>query len=215
MSAMDSFARLSSREKLLISVLGALVVGGIILILQLWIGAGVDDLSDQIDTHREDLASIYSDAGEFLEKRAETEEMRAMAAANEDLNLKLKVNELAKRIHFTARNRRGEIEGEKKLADALQFDQTQETYLSKKKKKRKAKKGKKDSDDGYWRRDQPITLSENVPFEQIYELCEKLEDSDDLLYVTEIEMSRDFSDGRIARKNASLTVSTFYYKGSE
>ena len=98
----------------------------------------------------------------------------------------------------------------------MQFDQTQETFLSKKKKRKaKNKKSKKDAATGYYRRDQPITMSDGVPFRSIYELMEQIEASNDLLYVTEIEMNRDFKDGRNARKNAKLVVSTYYSKGLE
>ena len=101
----------------------------------------------------------------------------------------------------------------------MQFDQTQEVYLEKKKKKKRRKKGagkdKKESDDGYYRRDQPITLSDPVTFEAIYALLEKIEKTSQLLYVTDIEMTREFANGYVARKNATFTVSTFYYKGKE
>jgi hypothetical protein len=100
----------------------------------------------------------------------------------------------------------------------MQFDQTQETYLEKKKKKRRKKganKDKKDDDYGYYRRDQPITLSDPVAFEAIYDLLEKIEKTSQLLYVTDIEMTREFANGYIARKNATFTVSTFYYKSKE
>ena len=76
-------------------------------------------------------------------------------------------------------------------------------------------KDKKEVDDGYYRRDQPITLSDPVTFEAIYELLEKIEKTSQLLYVTDIEMTREFANGYVARKNATFTVSTFYYKGKE
>lgn len=214
MKVLSGFDRLSRREKVLVSTLFGLVAGGLVVVLHLWVGSSVNELEEQISEHREDLQTIYATAGGFLESKAKVDKMRELAERNQDMNLKLVVNEIAKRISFTSRNRRGEPEGQKKLADALQFDQSQETYVSKKKKK-KAKKTKKESEAGYYRRDQPLTLSEDVPFQAVYELLEKIEESEDLLYVTEIEMSRDFSDGRIARKNASITVSTFYYKGDE
>ena len=84
---------------------------------------------------------------------------------------------------------------------------------AKKKRKKAGKKGKKESEVGYYRRDQPITLSDTVEFKAIYELLEKVEISKQLMYVTDIEMTRDFQDGAVARKNATFTVSTFYYKG--
>jgi len=189
------------------------MVGAVIFVFHFIVGTEVSSLEERIEEDRETLTEIYAKSHDFLAATAATEAMRAVAARNVDLNLKLAVNEVAKRISFQARNRKGEVEGTKKLADVMQFDQTQETYLSKKKKKRKGKK--KADDTGYYRRDQPITLSDGVPFKAVYELMEKIEETKDLLFVTEVEITRDFQDGRFARKNAQIVVSTYYYKGAD
>jgi len=207
---------MSRRERLLVGLLVSLLVGAVIFVFYFIVGTEVSSLEERIGEDRKTLTEIYSKSHGFLAATAATEAMRDVAARNKDMNLKLAVNELAKRISFQARNRKGEIEGTKKLADVMQFDQTQETFLSKKKKKRKAKgKKKKDADTGYYRRDQPITLSDGVPFKAIYQLMEKIEETEDLLFVTEMDLTRDFQDGRIARKNAQIVVSTYYYKGAE
>lgn len=216
MSLAASLGRMSRRERLLVGLLVSLLVGAVIFVFYFIVGTEVSSLEERIGEDRKTLTEIYSKSHGFLAATAATEAMRDVAARNKDMNLKLAVNELAKRISFQARNRKGEIEGTKKLADVMQFDQTQETFLSKKKKKRKAKgKKKKDADTGYYRRDQPITLSDGVPFKAIYQLMEKIEETEDLLFVTEMDLTRDFQDGRIARKNAQIVVSTYYYKGAE
>jgi hypothetical protein len=208
---------MSRRERMLVGLLLSLMVGAVVFVFYFIVGTEVSSLEERIGEDRETLTEIYGKSHEFLKATAATEAMREVASRNKEMNLKLAVNELAKRISFQARNRKGEIEGTKKLADVMQFDQTQETYLSKKKKKRKVKgkKKKKDSDTGYYRRDQPITLSDGVPFKAIYELMEKIEETEELLFVTEMDLTRDFQDGRIARKNAQIVVSTYYYKGAE
>ena len=216
MSLAASLGRMSRRERLLVGLLVSLLVGAVVFVFYFIVGTEVSSLEERIGEDRKTLTEIYGKSHEFLAATAATEAMRDVASRNKDMNLKLAVNELAKRISFQARNRKGEIEGTKKLADVMQFDQTQETFLSKKKKKRKAKgKKKKDADTGYYRRDQPITLSDGVPFKAIYELMEKIEETEDLLFVTEMDLTRDFQDGRIARKNAQIVVSTYYYKGAE
>ena len=217
MSLAASLGRMSRRERLLVGLLIALLFGSVIFVFNFIVGTEVSSLEKQIGDDRETLTKIYAKSDAFLKATAATEAMREVAGKNTDLNLKLAVNELAKRISFQSRNRKGEIEGTKKLADVMQFDQTQETYLSKKKKKKRKAKGKKkkDDDSGYYRRDQPITLSDGVPFKAIYELLEKIEETDDLLFVTEMDLTRDFQDGRIARKNAQIIVSTYYYKGAD
>jgi hypothetical protein len=205
-----SLDRLSTREKVLVGTMFGLLFGSVVVLLTLWLGSSVSDLEERISEDRATLKTIYASSGSYLEQREHTERLRRVAEQSGDLNLKLAVNEIAKRISFDARNRRGEVEGQKKLADVMQFDQTQETYLSKKKKRAKDKKA---SDVGYYRRDQPITLSDVVTFDAIYELMEKIEASSQMLFVTNIELTRDFQDGRVARKNAQIVVSTFYYKG--
>ncbi len=210
-----SIGRMSRRERFLVGLLLFLLVGAVVSVFHFVVATEVSSLAERIGDDRKSLTEIYAKSHDFLAATAATKAMREVASRNQDLNLKLAVNEVAKRISFQARDRKGEITGTKKLADVMQFDQTQETFLSKKKKKRKAKKKKKkDADTGYYRRDQPITLSDGVPFKAIYELMEKLEETDALLFVTDVELTRDFQDGRNARKNAQIVVSTYFYKGA-
>lgn len=207
-----AFERLSWREKVLVSTMIALVVGLVVVGGTLWAGSSVRAMETEVREDREALLSIYDTADGFVQARERSERMKKRAAQNENLNLKLAINEIAKQIEFQARDRRGRPAGRKKLADVLQFEQTQESYLS------DDQGGRAQGDDtgkGYYRRDQPVALSDKVPFEAIYELMRELEQSEQLLFITDVEMTRDFRDGRIARKNASIKVSTFYYKGGD
>jgi len=212
-----AFGRMSRREQVLVlSMVGTLFLA-VVCLGQLWLSSEIGDLETRVEEDQGALRTIYASSAKFLAEKRTADRMRDLAAKNVELNLKLAVNEIAKKIEFTARDRRGEITGKKKLADVMQFDQTQEVYLEKKKKKRR-KKGaakEKDDDEGYYRRDQPITLSDPVSFKAIYELLEGIEKTEQMLYVTDIEMTREFANGYVARKNATFTVSTFYYKGKE
>ncbi|MGM0576682.1 MAG: hypothetical protein ACQEXJ_13215 [Myxococcota bacterium] len=208
-----SFDRLSRREKILVGAMLALLLGTVFFLVNLWFGSSVSDLRAKVSEDRAALEEIYAKSDDWLSTKRRAERMRQMASRNQDLNLKLAVNELAKTISFQARDRRGEPAGIKKLSDVMQFDQTQESFLSKR--QRRGRDKDEESDKGYYRRDQPIALSDSVPFEAIYELMERVEESDQMLFVTDMEMTRDFQDGRIARKNASMVVSTYYYKGAE
>lgn len=213
-----AFGRMSRRERILVSSMIGVLFIAVAGLGQLWLSSEISSMEAKVEEDRGALKAIYAGSAKFLAQKRATDEMRDKAAKNVDLNLKLAVNEIAKKIEFTARDRRGEITGQKKLSDVMQFDQTQETYLEKKKKKRRKKgasKDKKEVDEGYYRRDQPITLSDPVAFEAIYELLEKIEKTSQMLYVTDIEMTREFANGYVARKNATFTVSTFYYKGKE
>ena len=209
------FGRMSRREQVLVGTMVG-VIAAAILGLGLFFGStAISDMEKRVAEDRAALEKIYKISGKYIEARKATVGMQENAARNVDLNLKLAVNEIAKKISFTARNRRGEEEGAKELSDVVQFDQTQESFLSKKKRKKskKSKKPKKDADVGYYRRDEPITLSDTVEFDAILRLMEKVETAKPLIYVTDIEMTRDFQDGAVARKNATFTMSTYYYKG--
>ena len=54
-----------------------------------------------------------------------------------------------------------------------------------------------------------------MSFAAIYDLLEQIEKTEQLLFVTDIEMTREFANGYVARKNATFTVSTFYFMGGE
>ncbi|MDP6943437.1 MAG: hypothetical protein QF464_04750, partial [Myxococcota bacterium] len=178
MSLATSIGRMSRRERFLVALLVFLLVGAVIFVFHFVVSMEVSSLEEKIEEDRKTLTQIYAKSQGFLAATSAREAMREVAARNQDLNLKLAVNEIAKRISFQARNRKGEIEGTKKLADVMQYDQKQEQYLSKKKKKKRKSKKKKDDDSGYYRVDQPITLSDGVPFKAIYELMEKIEETE-------------------------------------
>lgn len=210
----SAFDRLSAREKTLVSTMLTLFVLIIVGGGWWWLSSDVNAMETRLADEQDALEKIYAASSEYLSAVRHTETMRARAERNADMNLKLEVNHIAKGISFDARDRSGNVDGTKRLSDVIQFDQTQETYLSRKRTKKKRKK-KKDVQIGYFRRDQPVTLSDKVDFDAIYKLLEGIEDSDELLFVTDIEMTRDFQDGQLARKNASFVVSTYFYRGEE
>jgi hypothetical protein len=211
---MGAFERLSKREKILVaSMFGTLflmVVAG----LYLWLGATVGALQDEVTEGRESMARLYRLADQFQESKRESGRVQHLAEKNQDTNLKLAINDVAKGIGFEAVDVRGVKNGTtKKLADVIQYEQTHEDYLSDKKKRRRTKK--KEEQIGFWRRDQKIRFSDAVPFDKIYRFLEHLERSDKMLFVTELDLRKQFQDGRYARKNAAITVSTFEYRGQE
>ena len=216
---LGAFGRMSRREQIMVSSLVGVFFLSTAGLGQLWLASELSELETKVEENRDALKTIYAGSAKFLLEKRDKDRMRDLAAKNVDLNLKLAVNEIAKKIEFTARDRRGEVTGKKKLSDVMQFDQTQEVYLEKKKKKRRkkgaGKEKKKEEDVGYYRRDQPITLSDPVSFAAIYDLLEQIEKTEQLLFVTDIEMTREFANGYVARKNATFTVSTFYFKGKE
>ena len=137
-----------------------------------------------------------------------------MAAKNRDTNIKLAINEIAKSVMFEDQRPKRDEEHppKKKLADVIQYEQTQETFLSKRKRRRR--KGK-DPELGYFRRDQKVKLSEVVPFRAVYDFLDRVERSDKMLFVTEVDLRRQYNNGLLARKNAAITIATFFYKAGQ
>ena len=131
-----SDATFNFTEKAMIGFAMALLIISVVGLSFLWLATSVSELDERVTEDRDQLEKIYAKSTGFLEAQSATNTLRESAAKNVDLNLKLAINEIAKRITFEARNRRGESDGQKNLSDVLQFDQTQETFLSKKKKKR-------------------------------------------------------------------------------
>ena len=131
-SALD---RLSTREKVLVSVMFGLFILSTVVLGYLWLGTAVSDMETRLTDDSDTLREIYAQAGPYLEEVNRTESRQEAARKNVDLNLKLAVNDIAKGVTFNSRGRDGNIEGSKKLSDVMQFDQSQETFLSRKKKK--------------------------------------------------------------------------------
>lgn len=211
---MGAFDRMSRREKTM--VLGLL--GFLVLVVfsgaYFWLSTSISSLEVQVSEELADLGDIYRLAETFAEKKAVADRQKNMAAKNRDTNIKLAINEIAKSVMFEDQRpkRDDDSPAKKKLADVIQYEQTQETFLSKRKRRRR--KGK-DPELGYFRRDQKVKLSEVVPFRAVYDFLDRVERSDKMLFVSELDLRRQYNNGLLARKNAAVTIATFFYKAEE
>ena len=102
-----AFGRMSRRERILVSSMFAVMFIAIVGLGQLWISGEISTMEARVEEDRGALQVIYAGSAKFLAQKKATDEMRDKAAKNLDLNLKLAVNEIAKKIEFTARDRRG------------------------------------------------------------------------------------------------------------
>lgn len=212
---MSAFDRMSSREKVLVGIMLALLVGTVIFIFHVMVGSEVSDLEERIAEDRADLAMIHAKSKKYLEASAKADAVKTAAARNETIKLRLRINEIAKTIDFRARDRKGELGPSKRLSDVIDMPkEVSEDFLSQKR-IRRSRKVKKDTKTGFWRRDQVVEVSQTVPFDAIYRFLEKIETSNDMLFVTELNVKREFHDGRYAQRNASFTISTYYYRDDE
>lgn len=206
----QAFSRLSRREKVLVSVMGAALVLGAVFIVHFVFQGKIDTLEENIAAETDALRQIYAATPEFLEAKKKFDATRTQALNNAELNVATAVAEIADKITFEAIDARSGPQGKKDLESFMDFKPPKEKPVGPKKKAT----GKKQSAAGYYQKDQEITLKENIPFETVYELLEKIEESSDLLFVTDLRLERSRIDPERAGPSR-IVVSTFYWQGEK
>lgn len=205
----QAFFRLSNRERVLVSaMLGTLVVA-LVAMFYLLLQGKIDRLEDNIAKQQDALRQLYAASGDFQAAKSRFDGTRALAKKNAELNLTTAVANVAERISFEAVDPRTGPLGKKQLKEYLEFKGTKEKQVGPKKKK---PAGGKQSTDGYVQRDQEITFKENIPFATLYELLERIEESKDMLFVTDLRIDRSRMDPERAGQG-KIVVSTFFWQG--
>lgn len=203
----QAFSRLSQREKILVSVMGGALVLGVVFIVNMLLQGRIDTLQANIATENDALGQIYAATPGYLEATRRFDATRRQALSNAELNLATAVASIADKITFEAIDPRSGPIGRKDLEAFMDFKPPKEKAVGPKKKTT----GKKQSTAGYYQKDQEITLKENVPLATVYELLEKIEESEDLLFVTDVRLERSRLDPERAGPG-KIIVSTFYWQ---
>lgn len=206
----QAFFRLSKRERVLVSAMIGTLVIGLLLMLQLIFQAKIDRLEKNIADEQDTLRQIYAAAGDFRAAKDRFDQTREQAKRNAELNLTTAVAELADRISFEAVDPRSGPLGKRQLKEYLEFKGTKEKQVGPRKKRPTGSRTQ--VNDGYFQRDQEITFKENIPFATIYELLERIEESKDMLFVTDMRLDRSRLDPERAGQG-KIVVSTFYWQG--
>ncbi|MFO0751053.1 MAG: hypothetical protein U1F43_36070 [Myxococcota bacterium] len=205
----QAFARLSKREKIMVSVLGVAAVVGLIVFLNVMFQGKIDKLEQDIATERDALRQVYASTESYLTASRRFEASRTQAEENAKLTLTTAVAEIADGIQFDATDNRNNPLGRKHLKEFLEFNALKEKPVGPRKKDNPKSTSK--SDEGYVERDQEFTLKGTVPFAAIYELMEKIEESTTLLFVTDLRFEKNPVDADRA-DNVKFTVSTYYFQ---
>ncbi len=203
----QAFSRLSQREKILVSVMGGALVLGVVFIVNMLLQGRIDTLQANIAAENDALQQIYASTPSYLEATRRFDATRQQALNNAELNLATAVASIADKITFEAVDPRTGPIGRKDLEQFMDFKPPKEKSVGPKKKAT----GKKQSTAGYYQKDQEITLKENVPLVTVYELLEKIEESEDLLFVTDVRLERSRLDPERAGPG-KIVVSTFYWQ---
>ncbi|MCC6620255.1 MAG: hypothetical protein IT385_03320 [Deltaproteobacteria bacterium] len=205
-----AFARLSKREKIMVGGLAVLVVGGLVFVLSSIFQSRISKLETDIAAEQDALRQIYAGTETYLAASTRFEAAREKARANTSLTLTTSVATLADEITFEAFDTRNNPMGRKHLKEFLEFGALREKPVAGRKKETKPGAKKDEGAEGYVQRDQEFTVKGTVPFAAIYELFEKVEESQDTLFVTEVRLDRNSIDADRA-DNVKFTVSTIYF----
>jgi len=206
-----AFGRLSKRERVLVSVMLGLVGALVVFLLNVWLGSGVSRLEANVDKEQHSLEAMYAKATDFIAARRAVEARKTRAEENAKLNITEKIANIAEQVSFESIDPRGNPGGRKKLAEFLDYAPPKDNPLARKRKTSGKDKDKHDALDGYYRRDVEVTVRDSTTFDAIYELMEKIEESQDLLFVTEIRLDRDKRRADRAGRG-KVVVSTYYYE---
>lgn len=205
-----AFARLSKRERILVGVMGGLVAVGVVFLINLSLSSSVSKLETTVATAQESLQAMYAGAGEFVTARQVDEARKQRAIANARLNITEAIAGIAGQISFESVDIRNNPTGRKRIGEYLDYAPPKDTPLGRKRRGAAREGEPRDLLEHYVRRDVEVTVRESSTFDAIYELLEKIEESSDLLFVTELRLDRDQRRPERAGRG-KIVVSTFYY----
>ena len=130
----QAFSRLSQREKVLVSVMGAALVLGAVSILYFVFQGKIDTLEEDIAAETDALRQMYAATPEFLDAKAKFDATRTQALNNAELNVATAVAEIADKITFEAIDARSGPQGKKDLEAFMDFKPPKEKPVGPKKK---------------------------------------------------------------------------------
>lgn len=207
-----AFGRLSRREKILVGTMGGLVFLLVVILLNVAISSRASTLEANVAKEQDILREVYANADEFVAARHTLELRQQRAEKNAKLNVTETIAALAQQVSLESVDIRNQPTGRKRLDDFLDYAPPKDTALGRGKRARpRDKDAKPDSLANFWRRDVEVTVRDNATFEAIYELMEKVEESQDLLFVTELRLERNKRNPDRAGRG-KIVVSTYYYE---
>lgn len=197
------WSRLAPRERRLFLMLVGLVV--VIVAGGAWFGAYayLSSLESEIREMREAVAEIKRLAPKYVEWTSVKAETERLVRENKVTSIRVAANEILKRLEL-----KGEIQGASgsQMSDIVSFEgKVTETPVGLAKKKGKGKT----VFSGLVQVDQKLEFRE-VPWENLFEFLDEVSKSQELLFVTKLEVARKFNN--MANVRAELSISTFQFQ---
>lgn len=204
--------RMSSREKWM--VLG-LVVGLVVVVVGAalwWFNSAMTELEEEIATNQDLMRSVESAAAEYASVRAKCDAIQEKIESSRIVSLRIPVNNIARNVVLS---------GGKKLADEIgSLDKQVETPIAgvcekkSEKQKKKRAKGKKGADvEGSNLRVEQDFEFRSISIDALFDFLEGIERSEELLFVTRVDIARKFGQYDIAQ-TAQVTVATYKAQGT-
>ncbi len=192
--------RLSPRERILFGILIGFFIAIVILLYYVIVGSVFSDLETDRKILEDKLAQIQMTAPDFLEAKQRYSQLMKRVKANKIISVRIPLNEIAKKIEYE-----GDIRGAtgNRLADIIDFEgQTVKTPVFL---RPRSKKAKKHATPDLIKIEQTANFRE-VPVKAFLKFIDAIQRSDNLMWITKINMTRRFNNMEHVR--ASITVAT-------
>jgi hypothetical protein len=201
----QAFARLSPRERVLVSLMVGLVLVLGLGFLQYSFSSRVSALEASISEGQAGLRKLYASTNSFMEARKRFIANREAARARKDLNLTTAIASVAARVTFPT----ADGTSQRVLKEYLEYAASKVRQLNLGGKPRP--NAARQATEGYFQNDQEVKLSEGVPLNALYNFLEQVEELPEGLFVTELRVERDARDIKLAGRSTRVVISTFYH----
>ncbi len=208
-NVLQSFGRLSTREKGLIAGMIALFFSLLLFFAAMLVSASLSDLEEEVNDTRDAIRNIHALADDYRDIAHRRAEVKKLIENNPITSLRISVNNIAKRITAESGDTRYAHQG-KRLSDIVSYEG--KTLESRIEPKKGTKKKKKKAEGGHWEIAQQMSF-DDLPLGTLYRFMEELKKTDELLFVRRLEIARRYDNLDHAKVNVS--VSTVVYREAE
>lgn len=208
---LQSFGRLSTREKSLIVGMIVLFFGIVLFFVSMAISASLSELEDEVSETRATIRNIYALADDYRVVAQRQVEVTRLIEENPITSLRISVNNIAKKITAKSTNENYDHQG-KRLSDIVSYEgKTMETRIETKKDKKKRKKKKKD-EGGHWEIAQQMSF-DDIPLASLYAFLEELKKTDELLFIRRLDITRRYDN--LDHAKVDMSVATVVFREAE
>lgn len=208
-----ALGRMTPRERRLFGILFGAIVAFLAGAMWFFTDSMVGTIEDDIEHGRKTLAEIRKIAPRFREAARERKAIEGAIRDNQGTSVRVAANEILKQIELT-----DDVSGAtgSQMSDVVSFEgKMTETPIEPGKKKKKGKgkaKGKSKGADGIVMVEQKLEFRE-VPWENLADFLDRVQESEELLFVTRLDVARKFN--KLSHVRATVTIASYRYQDQE